>query len=195
MAGWARFALQVARGTGTHLYVLFWYVAAVPLRHAPRMQRDQACSAPRRAALAVVFLLLDMRAEGSFVLSVRAGVFQLASHGFLRRRRNTWEGPNPPPTAYPRGQPISDAERNFSLISQLMSPPGGEGHRIAGGGGGGEEKAGRELARGPERQDGAPRGVLRRACAPRLPGTAGARGFSVSPGSCRCLSVRVDHRR
>ena len=110
-------------------------------------------------------------------------------------RRNTWEGPNPPPTAYPRGQPISDAERNFSLISQLMSPPGGEGHRIAGGGGGGEEKAGRELARGPERQDGAPRGVLRRACAPRLPGTAGARGFSVSPGSCRCLSVRVDHQR
>ena len=47
MAGWARFALQVARGTGTHLYVLFWYLAAVPLRHAPRMQRDQACSAPR----------------------------------------------------------------------------------------------------------------------------------------------------
>ena len=28
-------------------YVLFWCLAAVPLRHAPRMQRDQACSAPR----------------------------------------------------------------------------------------------------------------------------------------------------
>ena len=63
MAGWARFALQVARGTGTHLYVLLWYHAAVPLRHAPRMQRDQACSAPRRAAMVVVLLLLKFQSS------------------------------------------------------------------------------------------------------------------------------------